>query len=246
MYQWDDILIVGDSYACSRHTPDHWPAALAIKLTGREYDKKKPRGEGFPGGAWWSTRKNLLKELDVRVPKILIICHTNEDRLPSDHDYGLTSGCVHHEHLVWKPAGDTNYTSDIWKATCSYFKYLYSPSYHLWAMERWFIELDSILDEHEIPVVIHLHCFPKKTPGLPGPSNSTPWIFRNGVTSVGTLRDLSDRYGNNAVETPGQFANHFKIPENLKIADALYDAIVNFKPEQNGTVQNLNLLRDPL
>jgi len=242
MYKWNDILIVGDSVAAHRHEPKQWPLALTLKLTGEDYNRNKlPRGRGFPGGAWWSTRKNLLNELKVSVPKILIICHTNEDRIPSDYDYGLTSGCVHSEKLLWRPDDDTNYTSDIFKATQQYFKYLYSPSYHLWAMEQWFIELDSILSEEKIDKIIHLHGFSKKANN--GQSNCLPKVFNMGITSEEILVDLAlGRYNHAFDESTGIFANHFKLPENITIANSLFNAIVNYKPEQNGTVQNLNLL----
>lgn len=246
MYKWDDILIVGDSFAGDRRAIDNWPVALTLKLTGDEYSPQyRPRGQGFPGASWWSTRTNLLKELETRIPKVLIMCHTNEDRLQSDNDYGLNIGCCTDNHIAI-PIGDTNYSPDILNAARQYFKYLYSPSYHLWAMDRWFNELESILNEKKIPVVIHLHSFPKKTPGNPGRSDVVPKVFDYGVTSEEILYNLSvDKYNHptDFTEASGEFNNHFKTAENLTIANALHAAVVNFKSDLNGTIQNLNLLQ---
>jgi hypothetical protein len=244
MYEWNDILIVGDSFASSRETMNHWPVALTTKLTGESYQQNRhPRGEGFSGGAWWSTRNNLLKELAMCVPKVLIMCHTNEDRIPSDYDFGLTSGCLDVGKFIRGPGDDARYSTEVFNASRQYFKYLFSPSFHQWASEQWFNELDSILSKNKIPIIIHLHCFPGKTPGIVTRGSGIPRVFSHGITSAEILSNLvQDTYNNNFDQSSGNFANHFKFPENIKIADTLYDAVMNYKTEQNGTVQNLNLL----
>ena len=241
-FSWNDILIVGDSFASIRNHQDDWPMSLALQLTHEEYvNTKIPRGFGFPGGAWWSVRNNLLKELSICVPKVLVICHTNEDRLPSDFDYGLNAGVIDSPNNLWKPESDTNYVPEMFKATEYYFKYLYSPAFHLWAMEQWFNELDCIIEEHNIEIVVHLHCFSKKD----SPQGTLPKIFKNGITSKEILfQTIIEKYNHGFNEPIGCFKNHFKIEDNPVFAKSLYNAIINFTTDQNGTVQNLNLLGD--
>ena len=249
MYEWDDILIIGDSFASFRARPDHWPMALTLKLTAetyKEHDQKLPRGYGYPGASWWSTRKKLLSEIDIRIPKILIICHTESDRIPSDYDYGLNIGYVADEKLLTIPKDDRgSYDRAVILAADQYYKHLFSSSYHQWAFEQWFTELDTIVSEKNIEKVIHMHSFPAKTPGKPGRSKILPKVFNNGITSAEILFNVVlEKYNFADVMSPtGGFVNHFRLAENISIADALYDTIINFTPEQNGTIQNLNLLQ---
>lgn len=228
MYEWNDILIVGDSFAAARSEPDHWPMALTLKLTGHTYDQNKlPRGTGHAGCSWWSTRCELLRELEIRVPKILIICHTDSGRLPSDYDYGLNLGSMLDRKCVVAP-------DNIVEAACRYYKYLHSSNFNAWAKKQWLLDLDTILQSANI-LIIHLHCF-KEDIEFP--------LNRFGVTSAETLYEVGIAFYKNLGTHPSKlFDNHFKLPENLKIAAALYDTIINFKPEQNGTRQHLNLLQ---
>ena len=50
MYDWDDILIVGDSWCAERDNLGHWPNLLLFELT--DIAKGIPRGKGFPGCSW--------------------------------------------------------------------------------------------------------------------------------------------------------------------------------------------------
>ena len=236
MYQWDDILIVGDSYAAYRWSPEHWPMALTLKLTGESFNEGRiPRGFGFAGAAWWSTRTGLLKELEIRVPKVLVICHTNSERLQSDYNYGLNSGSVSNSKLVNVPIGDTNYSTSVFIAAGLYYKYLHSTKFNVWAKVQWLLELDSIIKSAGIPIVIHLPCLNDFIEFSPN---------KFGITSEEVLYQLGlEFYKDRALDPAGLPVNHFEIPENVKMADALYDTIINFTPEQNGTIQNLNLLQ---
>ena len=87
MFDWDDILIIGDSYVSARDKEFNWPMSLALQLTGLAFNKDRlPRGIGYPGCAWWSVRNELLKQLSIKIPKVLILCHPDKNRYISDEN----------------------------------------------------------------------------------------------------------------------------------------------------------------
>ena len=74
-FDWNDVLIVGDSFASLRYQPEDWPMALVLQLTGEEYNSNKiPRGFGFPGGAWWPSEAPRAKESQRQKPKKKLLC----------------------------------------------------------------------------------------------------------------------------------------------------------------------------
>jgi hypothetical protein len=234
MFDWDDILIVGDSFAYHRNWPRDWPMALTLMLTNKKFDPKViPRGQGFSGCAWWSVRKNLLAEIQIKIPKVLIICHTDPNRIPSDFDYGLNFLTVttdNEDGSLRKPFNTENINSDdIVLAAREYFYHLYSDNFHHWAQTRWYEELDSIIEEYCIDYVVHLHVT----------EHVFKYQFRNGLISEEKLVPICDDLKNHLVDPLVEsYRNHFTSDNNFKIAQSLFKAIENFTPG----IRNINLL----
>jgi hypothetical protein len=235
MYNHNDILIVGDSFAASRSLSYDWPMALLTMLTG---SKETPNGVGIGGTSWWTARKYIVKALQNQPPKVLIICHTDALRLPSDRDLGLNSGSVLGQEY------NTNWSNlfsrEEFNAATMYYTHLMSVDFHEWAREQWFNELNRLVSA--VPIVIHLHCFTNyelHNSGVP----KEPFIFKHGITSAEVLFHLQVQESAlpNGRDMPGA-RNHFSPESNVKIATALYKAIIGFDPAKNGTMQNLNLL----
>jgi hypothetical protein len=218
MFEWDDILIVGDSFCQQRDLDTDWPQQLALALTGQPYVKHRvPRGHGFAGASWWSARKRLLEDFEIRVPKLLIMCHTEANRLPSDYDFGINSSSAQTGKVFIQPTQLKNYTPKIAKAAGEYFLWLASREFHEWTQKQWFKELDDLLDHHQIPYVVHLHCFQH--------FKSNDHIFRRGITSKDILYDISQSH-HHALGA----RNHFSIEQNREVATALERVISN--PDQ--------------
>lgn len=234
MYNWDDILILGDSYAFSRDHQTDWPTALTIKLTGQQFSSDKlPRGAGYPGCSWWSTRNRLLKEISIRPPKVLVICHTEFSRLPSDEDFGLTFSGLSTKK-IWSPSGMVSDSHPIMSAGTMYYKYMYSEQFYLWAMKQWLNDLDSIIIDAGIERVIHLPCFAL-------PEEICP---KQGITSEEILFEIHERLlGENAgyVNDAHYHRNHMDVNSNITFANSMYEAIINYDPSQNGKRINLNI-----
>ncbi len=206
MYEWDDILIVGDSFCAERDQLYHWPVIFANKLTNE--NKINPRGKGYGGASWWSTRKKLIEELNQLSAKIVIICHTEPNRIPNDHDYSLNYSNVQYQILK-------NNKNKIFDAAEKYYKHLYSSIFLEWAQNRWFSELDEYLSKISIEKVIHLHCFPTK--------DRNPHIFKIGFTMNGFLFDYCDP------TFPDDHPNHMTLELNEKFANYLISVIENYQ-----------------
>jgi hypothetical protein len=141
MFKHENILIVGDSFAKHRTNDTDWPKILCKLLTGSDMI---PRGEGFGGASWWSTRKNLLKELEIKVPQILIICHTEPLRIPSDSNFGINVASATKWPVVVPAGQEKNYVPSIKEAAAMYYTYLASTEYSNWAQLAWFKELEHL------------------------------------------------------------------------------------------------------
>lgn len=223
--QHDDILIVGDSFAMHRDSESDWPTLLATLQTGVS---KQPRGQGFPGASWWSTRKCLLAEFEIKVPEVLVMCHTESARIPSDFDFGLNVASATERHIPMPRGQEHNYVPKIKEAAAMYYTYLASGDYFNWAQAAWFTELEHILTNYNIPKVVHLHCFP------PYYSKLGLHCFKVGLTNNATMWDLCK-------DVPqGTGRNHFTVDQNIKIAHAINNMLVDY-PQQSGWT-NINLL----
>jgi len=215
IFEHKDILILGDSFAQSRSLPVDWPFIVSQSLTS---STEKTRGYGFGGASWWSVRKRLLQELKFSVPKVLILCHTEPNRIPSDYDYGLNSAsCVEAQTQTGR-IRVTDHPLESWKekkiatAGTLYYEELWSGQYCKWAMVSWFKELDELVEVHKIPYVIHLRCF----------DHGIKHIFKNGMTVKENLVDMS-LVGN-------QYRNHFTEEMNKKVGNRLVELLLNYQP----------------
>ena len=235
MYELNDILIIGDSFARNRDRETDWPMAVTLRLTGKEYDPTiSLRGKGFGGASWWSTRKCLLEELQIKVPKVLIICHTERSRIPNDFNLGLHVGISKMPFGKIVQNDNESYVHPAMQdAVVMYYKHLYSDEYAAWSQSRWYDELDQILIGYNIPHVIHLPIFDRHN-------------FKSGVTSVEKLVEFADQktesrfiINNNLGESP--FRNHLLEQQNVNLAASLFDTIQRSLP--SGTVAFLNLMR---
>lgn len=239
-YSIDDILIIGDSFAAGRDLSTDWPLALVRRLTNDD-TIVTPRGKGFAGASWWSTRTCLLHELTCKTPRVLILTHTHLSRLASDYDFPLTVNTYpsqikeyNHNQFPNDMSKKRHFTNDVVTAAKMYYEHLFPAFFVKWAHKMWFTELDEILSKHDIEIVIHLHAF------------DTDWdkdglyIFKNGITSKEILshlfiyRDLDDVKDN--------LRNHFTEVDNLAIANALYTVITDYTPDKNGKAINLKLI----
>lgn len=212
MFEHDDILIIGDSFAKHRGFESDWPRLLCKLLTDSD---AVPRGKGFSGASWWSTRKCLLAELDIKVPKVLVLCHTEPMRIPSDFDFGINVASATSVPVVVPPGQEKNYVPEIKEAAAMYYTYLASSDYSNWAQLAWYSELEQLLVKYNIPQVIHLHCFP------PAYGQTSLYCFQVGCTEQVPLWDLCK-------DVPQDTArNHCTVEQNIRIAHAINNTLAD-------------------
>lgn len=240
MYDINDILILGDSFCNKRANENHWPWIISNTLTGKT---DTTRGQGFSGASWWSVRKALFKELKQSVPKIIIFCHTEYNRIPNDFDFGINIAsaeydCKNFDKTKYLYASDPThinnnlYIKNIPEAALSYYKYLVSEDFNFWSRNKWFEELDSICENYSIEKIIHIHCFQNYIPGhLQQTYNKNLYVFRTGCTLDESLYEISDEKNsrNNSLY------NHFTSENNKKLAKSILSHIKNY---QTGLVQS--------
>jgi hypothetical protein len=219
-YQPEDIVIIGDSYCARRNEQSDWPTYLTKLLTGKD---ALPRGKGFDGASWWSVRKQLYKELKKAPIKVLVLCHTEHNRIWSDQDYALNSRSVEQVQYICN-AGQT-YTKreqEIAEAGRLYYRSLWSEEFHTWANKAWFKELEQFIQTNSINKCVHLHCFKAV--------NNDIYIFEKGITVNNILADRTN---------PGDFfaRNHFNVNTNIQLAKALYKLIISDIKEGPVTIQ---------
>lgn len=220
--QSDELLIIGDSFCADRSRIQDWPKHLLKLATGSD---GIPRGMGWPGASWWSTRNTLFNEFRIKMPKILIICHTEPMRIPSDYHFGLNAGSATGKFPICSPIeNELYYSDDVKTAAAMYYKHLMSDNFHWWANDRWYKELDTLLLANHQIQVIHLKSFEIRN------------CFRSGITSKEILSTLCPNKGP---------SNHFTFDQNLQIAKSLYKTLcgqIEFQFE-TGCEYNLGLLK---
>jgi hypothetical protein len=210
MYDWDDILIVGDSWCAERDNLGHWPNLLLFELT--DIAKGIPRGKGFPGCSWWSTRKRLLNELRDKPAKVIIIIHTDPSRIASDEDFPMTINMAFRTVTV-KGRWDTQHKELRARAAAEYYNHLYSANFHRWAEQKWFEELDNFLIPHKEAKIIHLY----------GQKCHKIYNFNIGVTIEPDLYYYITPNTKNI-----SYPNHMTIKNNEKLALSLKNMILNY------------------
>jgi len=211
-FEHKDILILGDSFCELRSLPSDWPFIVSQKLSN---SNEETRGYGFGGTSWWSVRKRLLKELEISVPKVLILCHTDPNRIPNDYDYALNFSSCFEAQTKTNRIKTHTHPLEPWQekkiamAGYLYYTELWSSEYCKWSMISWFKELDEIVEVYKIPYVIHLRCFDHK------------YIFKNGMTVKEDLVDMS--------LVGYQYRNHFTEEMNKKVGNRLVELVLNYK-----------------
>ena len=198
----NNIYIGGDSYCFHRGNDTHWPYVLSNKLNLNLI------GQGFPGRGFWRTRLNLIqylkKEDSFKNTKLFVFCHTAPERMISSF-YTRGPGFA----LPEEPPNN----DEIAKV---YYKYLYEPNIHTWAMKQWFLEINELLAGKS---VIHVFCFP---------SSAILSDKLNGYKLKESLHhkavQLDDLKNKNNTE---ERMNHFTKSFNVKFANALADYYFN-------------------
>lgn len=211
MYDWEDILIIGDSFCEYRSEESHWPYLLACMLTGKYNVTQPARGRGFPGASWWSYRKELVRQLNKMPVKVLIIAHTDTNRIPHDDDLPLNSYSVKETTLDKEGVEEK-----IRTAGRLYYNELHSFEYAHWAQLQWFIELEKLIEEHKIEKVLHLPAF----------ANSIPenYKIKHGIIFDQLLYSLADHQGSTRlVPISVPIYNHFSDEKNKKLAKTFYN-----------------------
>jgi hypothetical protein len=209
----NEILIIGDSYCYCRDTMQQWPMVLNILLQQAQ-TKTKPRGIGLGGCSWWSIRKELLKEMGQGKPKVLIMCHTEPHRIPTDTELCLNYATAQNNNVsLNRIFVDKTELEKITQAARQYYQHLWCYDYCDWAQDAWFLELDNLLDQWQIPFVIHLHCF-----------ENNHYIFRNGTTAKGRLIHLTD-----SSKPELEVGNHMTPEKNVHLANVLYRALLDYR-----------------
>lgn len=200
---WNDIWILGGSMCQYRTELTHWPKLLTCLLTNNIDDKRIPEGHGFPGAAWWSTKRYLDEKLKHHTPKVLVITHAESTRIPHDDDLPLNFSITLFEHNPYK------IKQEVCTAAKMYYHHLISVDFHTWAHERWFEEVDE--QTKDIPITIHLL------------QHKDQYTFKHGITIDQSIEDLMSR-----PFWDQECTNHFTPEENDKFARTLYDLIKNY------------------
>ena len=155
-FNHNDILVVGDSFCACRSNESDWPTKLAELLSGTY---KPARGQGFGGCHWWSVRQCLVSELASSTPKVLVVCHTDHGRIPSDQNFPLNLATVFEAQSRLLPSRIGKDYRIIQEAAKYYYNYLQSTAWNEWTANAWYKELDNLIALHDIPYVIHLFGF---------------------------------------------------------------------------------------
>ena len=213
MYDYDDILIVGDSWCSERYNMEHWPNLLLYKLTGSS--KISPRGKGFGGCAWWSTRNKLYEELKNKPAKVIIIIHTDPSRLPSDNNFPMTIDMAFRKYYQ-KGRWDTPEREAKVNAAAEYYSHLYCGNFYRWAEEKWFEELDHFLISYKSAKIFHLYATDRKPP-------EKFHVFNMGVT---VTYSLFNYYFKNTPDI--KYCNHMTSQNNFDLALWLNEMITNY------------------
>jgi hypothetical protein len=209
-YKLEDILFVGDSFCYHRYSDTDWPKVVTKHLTG---DTGTPRGFGYPGCSWWSTRNRLIEEIAKSIPKIIILTHTETMRIPTDDNYALNFATAESGEMHFGPNEERTGQLDpeLHQAAMLYYKRLISEKFHEWTNLQWFKELDELFGNLKIEKVIHLFSFGWKY---------SEHTFKIGVT---VDEDLFQYYQ----YEPGHH-NHMTHDQNVKFGKSILNIIKNY------------------
>jgi hypothetical protein len=187
------LIIAGDSF-CSDSTG--WPDILA-DLLGLECESY-----GVGGQHWWGVKK-FLDRYHFDQSDILIIVHTNAERIPTDLE---EPGQVNFSA--------PNLSNELDTAVYLYFKHLFNHEFLQWAQHCWIKYIDSV----NAGVIVHLHSFDGTTQ-IPVknlsvlPSLASISLAENGFTDKTLYADMR--------------SNHLSLHNNKELANQLARLIVD-------------------
>lgn len=196
-----NLLITGDSFCAVRN---QWPSQFCNLLGDHTL-----YGTGFSGCSWWSTRKEIIKYIKTKDNiHTLIVLHTEPFRIPSDKDLPLNF--AHVDQTSPSNIGEPYYT-----ALKTYYKYLQSGPFCLWAYFNWFQELDVIISKSSVEKVAHIYCFP---------GFWTKHIFKTGITIQNDMQSWSNRPQKDFIcDNSKTFPNHLSLEGNELFAKRLHE-----------------------
>ena len=259
MLTWNDIVIIGDSFCYHRADLNAWPRQLVAQLTKIYDTDETPRGHGYPGGSWWVARKRLLNEISVSVPKVLIMCHTEPNRLANYKDFSVNGPAIFDN----TPGNDfTHVTQGDINARTWNFLNGEMTDFGSWEMPKIFQPERITKEEIEAIKQYYLHLsYPvynrwaqlqwfKELDEIIAQFDipkvihlhcfDNDYCFRTGITSQEILIELITDPNKSLKNVT---LNHFTIDENAVFANQLYNAVTNYDSADIGTVKNFNLLR---
>lgn len=132
----EKIVIIGDSFAGHSDKSTDWVRTFTDRFENATLDCK-----GFPGCSWWPLRLYLKDKLNTYTPDILILCHTEPNRVVTRDNQ----------------KGNKSNTDPIFT---KFFNKYYNLDFGLWSTQRWYDELDDLLLSYNIPYVVHFFSFP--------------------------------------------------------------------------------------
>lgn len=229
MKNFNNLLIIGDSFCKDRNKESDWPVALSKLLGCKMY------GRGRGGCSWWASRNDLNEYMEHRSSTILIVIHTEASRLPNDFNFAVNPG------IAFTTAGsagdDLKHNPKIRQVASDFYtSKLFSPAFYHWAQQCWINELDSSKDFY---ATLHIPAF--NNVDLTGVKNGVVVTPGAGFKS---LRDISNtEVGDVKWAGPDSRSNHFKDFNNVKFAEALFNNINNLPSDRVGT-QTLDNMSD--
>jgi hypothetical protein len=244
MKDFDTLVIIGDSFCSDRNNND-WPTLLG-ELTGCTV-----KGKGFGGASWWSAKKHLETVDHIKSKTVLIICHTESSRLPTDYDlpicyklaqkidsFNKLDGKFHQRQVDSLKFANAFYESD-----------LFSPDFYNWAHRAWANEINADSEYYAIINILSIGT----NDTLKEVENKNIVVYPFGklenksFSNFHSLSLLSQCESNfdpvvleNAID---QRANHFSKANNINLANALLPIVATLKRHDKG-IRRFNNLRD--
>jgi hypothetical protein len=216
MIDFDNLLIIGDSFCSHSSAETDWPVVLGKLL------KVPMTCFGRPGNSWWSNYRDLKNYKPPQDKKtLLIVIHTESQRLPNDNNIAATPG------IIFTAPGAINDLSRYKNgnelariAKDFYTSELFSSEFYDWAQQAWIKELDQRPD---FVKVFHIPAFDSVDLSL----------IKNGLVihpsaNTRSLRKLSSNeiLGDSIRwQGPDSRHNHFNKTNNIRFGEALANII---------------------
>lgn len=186
---------------------------------------------GYPGRSWWYSRSQLMKALDSQEQRQLkldnkttfyddiaafVFCHTDANRLNTSNHKISTA-------LLHLPV---DHDSNLAKASKLWNSFLVDGEFQLWAMERWFEEINRRFCDRPM---IHFNVAPftvEISRSLKGMVFTTPLLNVSIGEIEGTDKDVDQSLQHD------QRYNHFNKHNQSAMARLIVDALQNYAPGQ--------------